>query len=78
LQFEIELREDDREIPERIRKTFFRKYPLQAKKRIAFEIFCKAVELKSAGLHLTKNGIEEFERLQKIMRQSGKKWLGNR
>ncbi len=114
LEFEIELREDDREILERIQKTldcgriyhlkyerygwrphvkyivhrleefqkkivpFFHKYPLQAKKKDAFKIFCQAVILKAKGEHLNKNGIKKFRRLQSKMRQSGKKWLGSR
>ena len=114
LEFEIELREDDREIIDRIRKTFgcgnvyhlkylrygwrphikykiqkmddfreklipfFKKYPLQAKKQKSFKIFCKAVELKSKGLHRTEEGIKLFEKLQNEMRKDGKKWLGNR
>lgn len=114
LEFEIELREDDREILEKIQKTldcgriyhlkyerygwrphvkykiqrlidfqnklipFLKKYPLQAKKKQAFKIFCQAVELKSKGEHLSKNGIIKFRKLQEMMRKSGKKWLSNR
>lgn len=57
---------------------FFRKYPLQAKKKISFKIFSKAVESKAKGEHLTLKGIKKFEKLQSEMRKGGKKWLSNR
>ena len=113
LEFEIELREDDRQILQRIQKTlgcgriyvlnypryrwqphvkfkvstleeldkkvipFFQKYPLQAKKRKVFEIFCQAVILKKQKIHLQKKGLLIFCNLQKKIRKFGKK-LDNR
>lgn len=109
LEFEIELRADDKPILERIRETlgcgniydlnydrygwaphvkykisklsdlqerlipFLRKYPLQAKKRDSFAIFCRAVRLVSLKKHLTVKGIQTFRMLQDKMRQKGKK-----
>lgn len=109
LEFEIELRADDRPILERIRETldcgniyhlgyerygwrphakykvqklsdfqeklipFFCKYPLQAKKKESFKIFCKAVNLVAKKRHLSSDGIRIFRELQKQMRQNGKK-----
>ena len=101
LKFEIELREDDKEILEQIRATlgcgylyrldyakykkwmphykymvsnfsdldekvipFFRKYPLQGKKRNNFEAFCKVSELIREKKHLTKEGVAEAKRIR--------------
>ncbi len=101
LIFEIELREDDLEILERVRESlgcgniyhlkyerykkwrphykykvsnlkdiatkiipFFTKYPLQAKKKQSFALFCKVEELLLQKHHLTTNGIEEIKLLK--------------
>lgn len=101
LIFEIELREDDKEILERIRDTFkcgnlyhlkyerykkwkphykykvsnikdisqiiipfFKKYPLQAKKKVSFELFCKVSELILSKHHLTASGIKEIIKIK--------------
>jgi hypothetical protein len=101
LLFEIELREDDLEILERVKSTlecgniyyldyarykkwrphykykvsnikditekiipFFQKYPLQAKKKYSFAIFCKAAKLMLTKRHLTVEGIEEIRNLR--------------
>jgi len=103
LLFEIELREDDKEILERVKQTlgcgniyllnyerykkwrphykykvsnlkditekiipFFQKYPLQAKKRNSFAVFCKVAELMLLKHHLTDQGIQEI----KVLRDS--------
>ncbi|MCX6812528.1 MAG: LAGLIDADG family homing endonuclease [Candidatus Berkelbacteria bacterium] len=95
LFFEIELREDDVEILEEIKKVFdcgniyrlnyeryskwkphvkykvgnfsdiyskiipfFQKYPLQAKKRLQFEKFCKVAEMIKRREHLTSIGLK--------------------
>jgi len=112
--FEIEVRADDKEILERIKKQlncgvmfncnykrygwyphvkykisrlcdikeklipFFEKYPLQAKKAKSLEIFKKAVDLQSKGLHLTPGGIKLLKQLQQKMRIIGKKHIWNR
>jgi len=52
---------------------FFRKYPLQAKKKRSLEIFAKAVGLVAKGEHLDKNKMHKFVKLQKMMRQDSKK-----
>lgn len=102
LLFEIELREDDKEILERIKKTlecgniyylsyerfprwkphykykvsnlkditskiipFFKKYPLQAKKRYDFRAFCKVADLMLQKRHLIKEGIDEIRQAKK-------------
>jgi len=101
LIFEIELREDDKEILERVRKTlgcgniyyldyekykkwrphykykvsnlkdltlkvipFFQKYPLQAKKKYDFALFCKVAGLMLRKYHLTTEGIEKIKLLK--------------
>ena len=43
---------------------FFTKYPLQAKKKKSFELFCKVAELLLQKHHLTTNGIEEIKLLK--------------
>ena len=97
LLFEIELREDDQEILERVKETlgcgsiyylnyerykkwrphykykvsnfkdikekvipFFKQYPLQAKKKHSFTLFCRVAELIANKRHLTSEGIEEI------------------
>ncbi len=109
LDFQIELRYDDREILERIQATlgcghindldykryptwqphvkyrvgriedlhtklcpFFKKYPLQAKKRKNFEVFAQAVALKYKKLHRTPEGFRKL----KILRQQIEKLKG--
>ena len=101
LLFEIELREDDKEILERIKETlqcgniyylnyerykkwkphykykvsnlkdlsekiipFFKKYPLQAKKKRSFEAFYKVAELMNKKHHLTVKGLEEIKSIK--------------
>ena len=107
LIFEIEMREDDKEILERVRKTlncghlyylqyerykkwrphykykvsnftdiskkiipFFRKYPLQAKKKYSFEAFCKVAEMIQAKQHLRSEGIERIQVIRNEVRDS--------
>ena len=102
LNFEIELREDDKEILERIKETlgcgniyrldyeryskwrshykykvsnfkdisekiipFFRQYPLQAKKKLSFDLFQKVAELMLKKQHLTIEGIGQIQYLKK-------------
>jgi hypothetical protein len=102
LAFEIELREDDREILEKIKDElgcgniyrldykkyekwmphvklkiskfqdvyekvipFFKKYPLQGKKKDNFRIFCEVAEIVKEKRHLTNEGIEEIRKLKK-------------
>ena len=97
LLFEIELREDDKDILERVKETlecgniyhlkyekykkwkphykykvsnlkdisqkiipFFKKYPLQAKKKYQFAKFYKVAKLMIAKRHLTNEGINEI------------------
>ncbi len=43
---------------------FFKKYPLQAKKKISFKSFCKAAELITAKMHLTNNGVTQIRKLR--------------
>ena len=103
LIFEIELREDDKEILERVKETlkcgniyhleyekyskwkphykykvsnlrditekiipFFRKYPLQAKKKHSFNLFSHVAELMLKKQHLTTSGIEQIKTLKGI------------
>jgi hypothetical protein len=108
LIFEIELREDDKEILERVRETlgcgnlyhltyerykkwkphykykvsnlkditqkiipFFKKYPLQAKKKYSFRLFYKVSELMLAKHHLTDEGIDEIKKMKEdLLRDS--------
>ncbi len=104
LLFEIELREDDIEILNRIKDTlgcgniyylsysrylkwkphykykvsnikdiskkiipFFKKYPLQAKKKESFERFCKVALLIKKKSHLTNSGITEIKKICGLM-----------
>ena len=101
LIFEIELREDDKEILTRVKETlgcgniyhldyakyqkwkphykykvsnlkditqkvipFFKKYPLQAKKKKSFEVFSKVASLMLLKKHLTPEGILEIRNLK--------------
>ena len=101
LIFEIELREDDKEILERVKETFecgnlynlqyerykkrrphykykvsnlsditkkvisfFKKYPLQAKKKKSFELFAQVAKLITQKRHLTREGVEEIRLLK--------------
>lgn len=103
LIFEIELREDDKEILERVKETlecgniyhleyekyskwkphykykvsnlrditekiitFFKKYPLQAKKKNSFDLFCQVAKLMLKKQHLTTSGIEQIKALKGI------------
>ena|SRR5579872_1155837 len=103
LLFEIELREDDKEILERVQTTlscgniyhldyekykkwrphykykvsnfkdikekiipFFQKYPLQAKKKQSFELFCTVAKMIEQKLHLTPEGIRQIQLLKGI------------
>jgi len=53
----------------RIVIPFFKKYPLQGKKRKDFEDFCKAAELIKEKRHLTKEGIEELGKIREFMNE---------
>src|SRR3989344_8758073 len=101
LIFEIELREDDKEILERVKETlecgniyylnyerykkwrphykykvsnlrditekiipFFKKYPLQAKKKHSFELFSEVAGMMLKKRHLTTMGVEEIRKLK--------------
>ena len=107
LIFEIELREDDKEILERVKTTlkcgniyylaykryqkwrphykykvsnfsdistkiipFFKKYPLQAKKKKSFEKFCKVAKMIRKKQHLDIKGIEEIRTIRNLVRDS--------
>ena len=48
---------------------FFKKHPLQGKKRKDFENFCQAAELVKEKRHLTEEGIKEFEEIRKFMNE---------
>lgn len=101
LIFEIELREDDKEILERVKETlecgniyhleyakyskwkphykykvsnlkditgkvipFFRKFPLQAKKKYSFDLFSKVAQLMLNKQHLTAEGVNKIKILK--------------
>lgn len=51
----------------RVLIPFFKKYPLQGKKRKDFEDFCRAAEVFRQKRHLTKEGIKELEEIRKFM-----------
>lgn len=51
---------------------FFKKYPLQAKKKINFNLFCKAAKIFEKKEPLTLKGIKELRKLQKKMNKFGK------
>ena len=42
---------------------FFKKYPLQAKKRLQFEQFCQVAKLISTKQHLTTEGIIKVQNI---------------
>lgn len=102
LKFEIELREDDLEILEKIQGAlgcgqiyhlqyeryekwaphvkfavgnftdiytkvipFFKKYPLQAKKKNSFEAFCKVAEIIKSKEHLSHEGVARVRAIRK-------------
>ena len=44
---------------------FFRAHPLQAKKRLQFERFCKVAEMMRHKEHLTQKGIAEIESIRR-------------
>lgn len=46
---------------------FLYKYPLRAKKRRSFDLFCKAVEIFERKEHLTECGIKQLYDLRKQM-----------
>src|SRR3989344_423754 len=48
---------------------FFKKYPLQAKKKHSFETFCKVAELMLTKHHLTDKGIEEIQSLKQGLKR---------
>lgn len=112
LIFEIELREDDKEILERVKETlgcgnlyhltyeryekwkphykykvsnlkditqkiipFFKKYPLQAKKKHSFELFCKVSERMLAKRHLALDGIDEIKKLKENFLLLETRWM---
>lgn len=43
---------------------FFRRYPLQAKKRLQFDRFCFAADLIQAKEHLTAEGVDKIRALK--------------
>lgn len=58
---------------------FFKKYPLQGKKRKDFEYFCKASEIFLSKQHLTEEGIEKLREIQSRMNLRKKlKWSSAR
>lgn len=46
---------------------FFKKYPLQAKKRKDFVDFCRAAEVISQKRHLTREGLDELREIRQFM-----------
>lgn len=58
---------------------FFKKYPLQGKKRKDFEFFCKAADIFIDRQHLTPEGIEKLRMIQSKMNLRKKlKWSSAR
>lgn len=53
----------------RIVIPFFKKHPLQGKKKKDFEDFCKAAELIKKKRHLIEEGIEELEKIREFMNE---------
>lgn len=51
----------------RVLIPFFKKYPLQGKKRKDFEDFCRAAGIFKQKRHLTEEGIKELEEIRKFM-----------
>ena len=52
---------------------FFRKYPLRAKKRKSFELFCQAADIFVQKRHLIREGISELYKIQSQMNKYSKK-----
>lgn len=52
---------------------FLQKYPLRAKKRLAFELFVQAADVFEHKEHLTKAGIEQLYEIRKLMNKYSKK-----
>ncbi|MCL5435967.1 MAG: LAGLIDADG family homing endonuclease [Patescibacteria group bacterium] len=113
-EFEMELREDDREILERIQQTigcgyvyrlvykrydwqphakykvasikeltevlipFLDAHPLQAKKKLVYELFRKIVFLIKDKKHLSDRGFKEILKLRDRIRAYSKKYYRNR
>jgi len=48
---------------------FFKKYPLQGKKRKDFKDFCRVALLIKRKRHLTEEGIKEIEEIRKFMNE---------
>ncbi len=46
---------------------FFQRYPLQAKKKVAFDQFVKAAKIFAEKRHLTSEGIKELKQIRKQM-----------
>jgi hypothetical protein len=46
---------------------FFKRYPLQGKKKKDFVDFCKAAEVVKQKRHLTEQGIKELEEIRRFM-----------
>lgn len=58
---------------------FFKKYPLQGKKRKDFELFCKASKVFLSKKYLTKEGIDKLREIQSRMNLRKKlKWSSAR
>ena len=58
---------------------FFRKYPMQGKKRKDFEFFCKAAEMFKKKEHLSIEGINKLREIQSKMNLRKKvKWSSAR
>lgn len=52
---------------------FFEQYPLRAKKRKSFELFCQAAQVVRDKRHLTIEGIEKLRAIRTKMNKYGKK-----
>lgn len=48
---------------------FFKKYPLQGKKRKDFDDFCKAAKIVKEKRHLSLNGTKELEEIRRFMNE---------
>ena len=48
---------------------FFKKYPLQAKKKNQFEIFCTVAEMMELKKHITEEGVEEIRSLRDVLKK---------
>lgn len=48
---------------------FFTKYPLQAKKKYSFMLFCEVCDLMLKKQHLTADGVERIKRLREGLRR---------